>query len=173
MKGADIMPFSYAPLWKLIANRRLNKTSFRQLVGISTATLAKLSSNQVVSMDILAKICERLGCKMEDVVEYQSEMEQFMRSLKGKVDHCEYTVYCDRWPQCRFTLNNQQVALFTTIDVKTIIMNCENDANRENQPNAGIIGTTDIQFVPSTSELVINGSFAVTQKFITYFLNLN
>lgn len=73
------MPFSYAPLWKLIANRRLNKTSFRQLVGISTATLAKLSSNQVVSMDILAKICERLGCKMEDVVEYQSEMEQFMR----------------------------------------------------------------------------------------------
>ena len=166
------MPFSYVPLWRLIASRGLNKTSFRQLVGISTATLAKLSSNQVVSMDILAKICERLGCNMEDVVEYHSEMEQFMRSLKGKVDDCGYTIYGDRWPQCRFTLNEQQVELFRSIDVKTIIMKCENAANQEYQPNAGIIGTTDVQFDTSTSQLVINGSFAVTKKFITYFLSL-
>ena len=166
------MPFSYNPLWTLVASKGLNKTAFRELVGISTATLAKLSSNQVVSMDIISKICEKMGCNVEDVVEYQSEMEQFMRSLKGQIDDCGYTVYIDRWPQCRFTLNERQIELLKAIDVKRIVMQCEYAANQEYWPNAGIIGTTDVQFFPATAQLVINGSFAVTKKFITYFLSL-
>lgn len=33
---------NYVELWKLLIDRNLNKTIFRELVGISTGTLAKL-----------------------------------------------------------------------------------------------------------------------------------
>lgn len=60
--------FSYNNLWKLLIDKNMTKTQLRQQIGIGTTTLAKLSANENVSMDVLDKICKELHCKIEDVV---------------------------------------------------------------------------------------------------------
>lgn len=60
--------FSYNNLWKLLIDRNMTKTQLRKQIGIGTATLAKLSANENVSMDVLDKICKELHCKIEDVI---------------------------------------------------------------------------------------------------------
>lgn len=49
------------------------KTEFAKIVGIGQNTLAKLSKNEYVSMEVLAKICKGLNCKIEDIVEFVDE----------------------------------------------------------------------------------------------------
>lgn len=61
---------SYKPLWGLLFDREIKKLEFATLAGISTATLAKLSKNENVSMDVICKICEALDCRIEDIIEY-------------------------------------------------------------------------------------------------------
>ena len=67
------MAFSYKPLWHLLLDRGLTKTQLRILAGISTATLAKLSKDEEVSMAVIYKICSALDCKIQDVVEIVKE----------------------------------------------------------------------------------------------------
>jgi len=51
----------------------MNKGDLRSLTGIGTNTLAKLSKNQSVSMDVLLKICSRLDCDISDICEFIKE----------------------------------------------------------------------------------------------------
>ena len=64
------MAISYNPLWKLLIDKGMNKTQLRKEIGIGTATLAKLSANEKVSMDVIEKICSALDCQPGDIVEY-------------------------------------------------------------------------------------------------------
>ena len=66
------MKISYKPLFKLLIDKDLKKTEFAKKVGIGQNTLAKLSKNENVSMDVLLKICNGLNCKIEDVMELVS-----------------------------------------------------------------------------------------------------
>ena len=72
-KGAVDMSFSYNPLWKLLIDKGYKKTDLRALTGIGTATLAKLSKNENVSMEVLDKLCKALDCGLEDIVVYIPE----------------------------------------------------------------------------------------------------
>jgi len=67
------MEVSYNKLWKLMIDRSLNKSELRALTGIGTNTLAKLSKNQPVSMEVLLKICSRLDCDISDICEFIKE----------------------------------------------------------------------------------------------------
>ncbi len=67
------MDVSYNKLWKLIIDRGINKSELRTLTGIGTNTLAKLSKNQPVSMEVLLKICSRLDCDISDICEFIKE----------------------------------------------------------------------------------------------------
>jgi DNA-binding Xre family transcriptional regulator len=60
---------SYKPLFRLLLERDMTKTQLRQSVGFGTATLAKMSKNEYVSMEVIVKICNYLNCRIEDVVE--------------------------------------------------------------------------------------------------------
>jgi hypothetical protein len=64
------MDVSYNKLWKLMIDCGLNKSELRQLTGIGTNTLAKLSKNQQVSMEVLLKICSHLNCDISDICEF-------------------------------------------------------------------------------------------------------
>lgn len=64
------MEVSYERLFELINSRNLKKTEFAKMVGIGQNTLAKLSKNEHVSMDILIKICQGMDCKIEDIMEF-------------------------------------------------------------------------------------------------------
>ncbi|HHX24081.1 MAG TPA: helix-turn-helix transcriptional regulator [Thermoanaerobacterales bacterium] len=63
------MAFSYKPLWHLLLDRGITKTQLREMTGIGTATLAKLSKDQEVSMSVIHKICIALDCEIQDVVQ--------------------------------------------------------------------------------------------------------
>ena len=39
------------------------------MTGIGSTTLSKLSKNQVVSMEVLLKICDKLECNIGDIVD--------------------------------------------------------------------------------------------------------
>lgn len=67
------MEVSYNKLWKLMIDRDMNKSELRELTGIGTNTLAKLSKNQAVSMEVLMKICNNLNCDISDVCEFIKE----------------------------------------------------------------------------------------------------
>jgi len=63
------LKISYLPLWKLLLDKRLIKTDLLKMADISTTTLAKLSKDQSVGMDIMARICTALNCDIADIVE--------------------------------------------------------------------------------------------------------
>ncbi len=64
--------FSYKPLLKLLIDKNMTKTQLREQLGISMATLAKISKDENISMQVLDDICNLLNCKIEDVIEHQS-----------------------------------------------------------------------------------------------------
>lgn len=63
--------FSYKPLLKLLVDKNMTKTQLREQLGISMATLAKISKDEYISMKVLDDICNLLNCKIEDVIEHQ------------------------------------------------------------------------------------------------------
>ena len=63
--------FNYETLLKLLIDKGMTKTQLREQLGISMATLAKISKNEYVSMKVLDDICSLLNCKIEDVIEHQ------------------------------------------------------------------------------------------------------
>ena len=69
------MAFSYNKLWKLLIDKNMNKVELRDAISITPSTLAKLSKNQPVSMDVLARICKELDCNIGDIVDYVKDEE--------------------------------------------------------------------------------------------------
>lgn len=67
------MKVSYKRLFKLLIDKEMKKTEFAKKIGIGQNTLAKLSKNENVSMEVIIKICEGLNCKIEDVIEIVDE----------------------------------------------------------------------------------------------------
>lgn len=63
------MDVCYNKLFKLLIDKRMKKTEFRKLVGISEGTLAKLSHNENVSMDVIVKICRKLNCTVDEILD--------------------------------------------------------------------------------------------------------
>lgn len=64
------MAFSYKPLWKLLIDRDMTKKQLMQEAGISKSTMDKMGRSEVVSMDIIDRICNYFGCNIEDVVSH-------------------------------------------------------------------------------------------------------
>lgn len=62
---------SYKPLFKLLLERDMTKTQLRIAVGFSSATLAKMSKSEYISLETIENICKHLNCKIEDVIEIQ------------------------------------------------------------------------------------------------------
>ena len=60
---------SYNNLWKLLIDKDMTKTQLREKADIATSTLAKLSKDEQVSMDVLLRICTALDCGLDDIVE--------------------------------------------------------------------------------------------------------
>ena len=63
------MNISYKKLWKLLIDRDMTKMDLREAIGVSTATLAKMSKDEPVSMDVLLRICKVLDCNIGDIMD--------------------------------------------------------------------------------------------------------
>lgn len=71
------MSVSYKKLWKRLIDVNMNKTELRLAIGASSATMAKLSKDEQVSLDVLLRICQELKCDIGDImgVDTKNEME--------------------------------------------------------------------------------------------------
>jgi putative transcriptional regulator len=63
------MTVSYKRLWKLLIDRNMKKKDLQAAAGISPSSVAKLSKNEHVSMDVLIKVCSALSVNFEDIME--------------------------------------------------------------------------------------------------------
>lgn len=64
-----MMQVSYNKLWKLLIDHGMRKIDLKTQAGISSTSLAKLSKNENVSMDVLKKICKALNCNIGDMMD--------------------------------------------------------------------------------------------------------
>ena len=63
------MAISYIKLWKLLLDKKLKKTDLIPIANISTTTLARLSKDKAVSMEVMTRICKALSCDIGDIME--------------------------------------------------------------------------------------------------------
>jgi putative transcriptional regulator len=60
---------SYKKLWKLLIDKDMTRTDLRMAVGASTSTFAKLSKDEYISCDLMARICQALECNIGDIMD--------------------------------------------------------------------------------------------------------
>lgn len=65
------MTISYDKLWKLMIDKKINKTELCEKAKITKNAMAKLGKNESVQVETLDKICEALECEIGDVVEIE------------------------------------------------------------------------------------------------------
>jgi len=63
------MKLSYNKLWKLLIDKGMKKKDLREATGISANTVARMGKNEVVSLEVLMKICGALDCDIGDILE--------------------------------------------------------------------------------------------------------
>ena len=56
------MAVSYKKLFKILIDRDMKKKEFRDFVGISYSTMSKLEKGENTTVEVLEKICLKLGC---------------------------------------------------------------------------------------------------------------
>ena len=59
---------SYDPLWKKLIDAKITKTDLAEKAGIARGTIIRMGKDEVVSLDVVLKICNYLDCGIEDVV---------------------------------------------------------------------------------------------------------
>lgn len=67
------MYIDYGKLWKLLIDKSMSKTELLEITGISSRVLAKLSRNETVTTETIARICAALACDVGDIMEYADE----------------------------------------------------------------------------------------------------
>ena len=67
------MSIKYYKLFDLLNRRGMKKTELAAKAGLTSTTLAWLSKNQTVNIEIIARICDALDCQPGDILEYQKE----------------------------------------------------------------------------------------------------
>ena len=84
----------------------MKKTVFVKNAGISANTLAKPSHNDMVSMDVIVRICRNLNCTMDDIrdistetAERWEEVHMYLKSMVLHIFRCfsDLEVNLERW----------------------------------------------------------------------------
>ena len=60
---------SYDKLWKKLIDLKLKKKDLKDITGIGSTTMSKLTNNEPVSMTVMIKICIALKCNIGDVMD--------------------------------------------------------------------------------------------------------
>ena len=67
------MVFSYNKLWKILIDKKMIKKDLMQQTGLTSTTMAKLSKDLPVTLEVLGRICKVLNCNIGDIVDVSFE----------------------------------------------------------------------------------------------------
>ena len=67
------MAVSYKKLWKLLIDHDMKKKDLQEKAGLSQYAIRKLSNNESVTTDTLAKICRTLNCSVDEIIDIMPE----------------------------------------------------------------------------------------------------
>lgn len=104
------MYIDYSKLWKLLIDKNMTKSDLLELTGISSRVLAKLSKNETVTTDTIARICTALNCDVSDVMECVSEDKMSVYACYRKLGKVEEKG--ETFKVVRFTLNGQKYTVY-------------------------------------------------------------
>ena len=62
------MSMNYDKLWKLLIDKKMNRTDLHKQAHISTNAIAAMGKGGDVSTKVLDKICNTLDCDIEDII---------------------------------------------------------------------------------------------------------
>lgn len=62
------MKINYNGLWKVLIDQNMNKKDLMEKVGLSPATVAKMTKGEFVSMQVLYRICKNLDVDFKDII---------------------------------------------------------------------------------------------------------
>ena len=68
------MSVCYDKLWKILVDKRMNRTELKDKAGISFNVLAKMGKGEPVSLESLYKICKSINCNIGDIIEFSDEV---------------------------------------------------------------------------------------------------
>lgn len=74
------MAVSYNNLWKLMIDKKINKSELCKTVKISSSTMARMTNEEMVALPILEKICAELECNIGDIMEF-IELEDVKKKI--------------------------------------------------------------------------------------------
>lgn len=63
------MKYSYNKLWKLLIDKKMKKKDLEFAADIASSTMAKMSKELPVSLDVLARICKTMHVNIGDILE--------------------------------------------------------------------------------------------------------
>ena len=63
------MAVSYKRFFKLMIDKKMRKKDLCELAGVSTSTMSKMGRDEIVSLEVIDRICQKLNCNIEDVLE--------------------------------------------------------------------------------------------------------
>ena len=64
---------SYNRLWKMLIDKNMKRIEMQYLTGISGNILARMGKNQYVSMETIEKICKKLDCTVDEMMEFTDD----------------------------------------------------------------------------------------------------
>jgi putative transcriptional regulator len=63
------MRVNYDKLWKLARDNKMNCRALSQAADVSANTVTKLGKNELVSMDVMLRLCKIFHCDIGDLME--------------------------------------------------------------------------------------------------------
>lgn len=68
------MLYSYERLWKQLSDKNITRKEMSQIANINASTLAKMSKNEPIALDSLARIATVLNCSFDDIIQFSDEI---------------------------------------------------------------------------------------------------
>ena len=69
------MAVTYKKLWHLLLDKNMKKKNLQEAAQLTNYTMYKLSKDEAVTTDTLAKICRCLNCTVNDIMDVIDIME--------------------------------------------------------------------------------------------------
>lgn len=70
------MAVTYKKLWHILLDRDMKKKDLQEAAKLTSYAMNKLSRNEAVTTDVLAKVCRSLDCTLNDIMEVLPDNEE-------------------------------------------------------------------------------------------------